>query len=898
MTNRINSVSSHTQLYIVIKAFSARLPDELSINEGDLIDLISDDSEFDDGWYMGKNLTTNQVGLYPKVFTQIKRDSNDFTNPKPSLLRSRSRRTPQGSPITPTAPSKFFDDHQNSSFDKSTNSINSTPIGVNRYVNDIDKALKELNINEKNDLNNSNIRQLLNNDDNHNPEYANDNNDQIDSNSPLNPVDVENWTPEDVAEYFSKIIDLESANKFIIHKISGNILLELELAYLKELDINSFGTRFEIYKEIENLRNVSRNSNNSNNQLNNNNAFYLNSTTTNSTDSSVNRQNTYLNSNINRFTSKQTQRPQSTLIDQPIKFPRSTPSPLQFNNSTDSNIGELDNELSDSVKIDQLNNNNNNNNNNNVNHNDNAFKMNDTQFVSPRKAPKPPSYPSPVSNNPTKFGIRSPEKPSASIIPKLSHPLHSRNSSMGNASSIYIDTSPTSFSRRHSSIISQNSNSKGTTSNHRRYSSIINANDDQLPDLPSSQIQKLQESPERRSVSAKELSQIIKNKDFKRVQSDTANIPVINTSSSAAVATAAATAAASPKARNFDSVSSPTTGSNSISSFRNMVVGNRSKTQTSAFQEGIRTITPDEALQNADYSGWMFKRGNLSIGSWKHRFFTLHKTRLSYYITTKDTKERGLIDITSHRVLPATEAEDKLSAVYAASAGYGRYCFKLVPPAPGSRKGLTFTQQKVHYFAVETKEEMRNWMSALMKATIELDETIPAISSCVTPTIPLQKAQELMAVARENAKENFDNLQKLRENQNLSNPELENYEDSSLDDTNSNITPSSTDSIIKKPQRISGQNGINKSSSPLNAISTTSHLVTSKLGTPSTHQTSSLNVSNDTPARMASTKVQYPTITKLDGDDDTFDPPPQSLHSSNSFSRRLRSLRRVSKEKE
>lgn len=59
MSNCENSIGSHThtQLYTVIKSFEARLPDELTIQEGDIVEIISDDSEFDDGWYMGKNLS-------------------------------------------------------------------------------------------------------------------------------------------------------------------------------------------------------------------------------------------------------------------------------------------------------------------------------------------------------------------------------------------------------------------------------------------------------------------------------------------------------------------------------------------------------------------------------------------------------------------------------------------------------------------------------------------------------------------------------------------------------------------------------------------------------------------------------------------------------------------------
>lgn len=1008
--------TSHTQIYTVIKTFEARLPDELTIREGDLIDLISDDSEFDDGWYMGKNLITNEVGLYPKVFTKIKIDSNDLQSSRPSLLRSRSRRTPQGSPITPTAPSYFENYANNTNNNNGENNLHpnnsihsnisnrsrsnlSTPKGVNRYVNDIDQALKELKI-DNNGIKKNNLIQNSN---------ININN----QNDPLNPINCLNWNSEQVCEYFSSFIDYSIAHKFIEHKISGNILLELELSYLKELDISSFGTRFEIYKEIENLRelsgitntNINNNNNNSNfinpnlsnlstssfmnmNQnlnksdlnlskhignsnlrqfsqsSNNNESLFGNndyrsndpSLTVKTRHTSSSNTNTNTNLNSNRFSYSQSNRPQSVILDRPSRFSKSSQSSSPFPNQ----IPQNQNQISQS-SFEQ----------NNSPH-DSQFDLQDVyeeksidnsspinndivneQFISPRKAPKPPNYPSPVSNNPTKFGIRSPIEETFSNIPVLSNAAHhSRQSSAGNASSIYVDTSPNNYHTRshsrNSSIISNNDivranlQYNNNNNNNKRFS-MFNSIDEKSTPIQSKEstptptsLAEMEAnailtpsgyklpSSDRRSVSAKEFQQLVKSKDLsKRVNSEAA---------------AAAIAALSPdKSKkddliiNSSSISEspqiPPPLQSSKSTLKQKVVGRPSKMQTSAFQEGIRNITPDEAIKDSDYSGYMFKRGSLSIGSWKRRFFTLHKTRLSYYTSMNDSKEKGLIDITSHKVLPATEAEDKLSAVYAATAGYGRYCFKLIPPAPGSRKGLTFTQQKVHYFAVETKEEMREWMSALMKATIELDDTVPAISSCQTPTIPLQKAQEMMAIARENARENFDNLQKMREEQqqnfnneeneiesgniniNSNNNSKEKFEDSrntyltssqdgssyENDDKSPNITsrltgsdtPSSTEESIKRPKRVSSI----KTKSSLNGMSTP-YLMTSGLNSP--------NVSHnniDTPARMSSLKVHAPVVTRLDGDgDEQLTSPITTLHASNSFSRRMLSLRQTNKD--
>lgn len=188
-----------------------------------------------------------------------------------------------------------------------------------------------------------------------------------------------------------------------------------------------------------------------------------------------------------------------------------------------------------------------------------------------------------------------------------------------------------------------------------------------------------------------------------------------------------------------------------------MLLGGK-KQKTLAFQEGIQEVEPEELAKTAAFLGWMLKRlGNTLL--WRLRFFVLHGTRLLYFTLLKDRREKGLIDITAHKVMPlngdkrSTDDElgnnDKYIALYAALTGYGRYCFKIVPPAPGFKKGLTFTQPKVHYFAVDTQEEMRGWLKALMAATIDIDDLVPVVLLCVTPTVLLAKAQELLAKARE-----------------------------------------------------------------------------------------------------------------------------------------------------
>lgn len=171
------------------------------------------------------------------------------------------------------------------------------------------------------------------------------------------------------------------------------------------------------------------------------------------------------------------------------------------------------------------------------------------------------------------------------------------------------------------------------------------------------------------------------------------------------------------------------------------------KKNTTAFLEGIRSITPEEAMKDATCSGWMHKKSSGKMGTWKKRFFTLHGTRLSYFGSFNDSKERGLIDITGHRVVPIKD-DDKLVALYAASTRSGKYIFKLLPPQPGSKKGLTFTQPRVHYFAVDSKEDVKNWLAALIKASIDIDDSVPVVSSYAMPTISLTEAKQMLEDAK------------------------------------------------------------------------------------------------------------------------------------------------------
>ncbi|KAH7080062.1 hypothetical protein BKA63DRAFT_505656 [Paraphoma chrysanthemicola] len=191
---------------------------------------------------------------------------------------------------------------------------------------------------------------------------------------------------------------------------------------------------------------------------------------------------------------------------------------------------------------------------------------------------------------------------------------------------------------------------------------------------------------------------------------------------------------------------------------------------TSAYLKGRQQISPQVAMENCDYSGWMKKKSSSLMTTWKTRLFVLRGRRLAYYYSENDTEEKGLIDISSHRVLPAndermtglhatiTRAASSPSSPHNATIQTtastdsangieedmsGMFIFKLVPPRAGLQRGVQFTKPIVHYFAVDSLAIGRLWMAALMKATIDRDEALPFTTTYQQKTISLEKARAM-----------------------------------------------------------------------------------------------------------------------------------------------------------
>ena len=166
----------------------------------------------------------------------------------------------------------------------------------------------------------------------------------------------------------------------------------------------------------------------------------------------------------------------------------------------------------------------------------------------------------------------------------------------------------------------------------------------------------------------------------------------------------------------------------------------KTKQHTSAYTHGLIKVSPAEARKSCDHHGWMKKKSSGLIATWKPRLFILRGRRLSYYYSEDDTEERGIIDISGHKVLAAND--DPMVTIHASVTGAskasstpnidtfsptktppitGVFYFKLVPPKSGFSRSVQFTKPAVHYFQVDTISQGRKWMGEIMKATITHD---------------------------------------------------------------------------------------------------------------------------------------------------------------------------------
>ncbi|TIB29232.1 hypothetical protein E3P86_03716 [Wallemia ichthyophaga] len=160
-----------------------------------------------------------------------------------------------------------------------------------------------------------------------------------------------------------------------------------------------------------------------------------------------------------------------------------------------------------------------------------------------------------------------------------------------------------------------------------------------------------------------------------------------------------------------------------------------------------RDGTALQKIGGCDCKGWLKKRGERY--GWKMRYFVLKGSQLFYLKNENDTQLKGFIQLNGFKVL----ADESNSSRH-------QFAFKISHER----------ERDTHHFASEEKSVTREWMNALMKASIVRDIGAPVVSSCTIPTIPLDKAQTMFPpprppsptsrerVQRANARDNPDSL--------------------------------------------------------------------------------------------------------------------------------------------
>ncbi|KAJ3740791.1 hypothetical protein DFH05DRAFT_1545582 [Lentinula detonsa] len=133
-----------------------------------------------------------------------------------------------------------------------------------------------------------------------------------------------------------------------------------------------------------------------------------------------------------------------------------------------------------------------------------------------------------------------------------------------------------------------------------------------------------------------------------------------------------------------------------------------------------------DQIGEPDHVGWMRKKGD-RYNSWKLRYFVLKGPHM-YYLRSDshaETKIKGYINIIGYKVT----VDENVNP--------GKYGFR-----------IEHENDKTHFFSSEEKTVIREWMKAVMKATIGRDYTKPVISSVNIPTIPLMVAQAMNPAPR------------------------------------------------------------------------------------------------------------------------------------------------------
>lgn len=144
-------------------------------------------------------------------------------------------------------------------------------------------------------------------------------------------------------------------------------------------------------------------------------------------------------------------------------------------------------------------------------------------------------------------------------------------------------------------------------------------------------------------------------------------------------------------------------------------------TKAMAREKGVKVTDGNlmDKIGRPDHSGWMRKKGE-QYNTWKMRFFVLKGTYLYYLKSEAEQRAKGVIDLTGYRVISDPDIRP------------GEFAFKITHPS-----------ERTHYFAAAEQITIRTWMKEILKATIFRDYAAPVVSSCDIETLSLDAAKTL-----------------------------------------------------------------------------------------------------------------------------------------------------------
>lgn len=157
-------------------------------------------------------------------------------------------------------------------------------------------------------------------------------------------------------------------------------------------------------------------------------------------------------------------------------------------------------------------------------------------------------------------------------------------------------------------------------------------------------------------------------------------------------------------------------------------------------------MTSAQRIGEPDYAGYLRKRGE-RYNTWKERYLILKGIHLYILKSPTEEKVKGWINLTGYKFI----SDGSVGGV----GERNKYGFKAIHES-----------LPTHFFSSSDPIVTRNWMKALMKATIGRDYTAPVTSSANLKTIPLSVAQAMNPPPRPPSPTSARNVQKASLQQN------------------------------------------------------------------------------------------------------------------------------------